>query len=98
LSDTIKDASGGTETVDANGNDVPEPAAAVLNATVVSKALVPSTLAAIIILILKTLLELTGFASNTLDVAFAGVRLAVFAVIIATATMLGAVMKSSPKN
>jgi hypothetical protein len=74
---------------------VPEPAAAVLNATVVSKALVPSTLAAIIILTLNTLPLDAAFASNTLDVVFAGVKFAVFAVIVATATILGAAMISS---
>jgi len=50
------------------------------------------------ILTLKTLPDEAAFASNTFAVAFAGVRYVVFAVIVATATILGAAMKSSPKN
>jgi len=90
LSETIKDASGGTETVDANGYEVPEPAAAVFTATVVSKALVPSTLAAITILTLNTFPDEAALASNTFADVFEGVRYVVFAVIVATATIFGA--------
>jgi len=98
LSDTIKDASAGIEIVDANGNDVPAPFAKVLNATVESKAVLPSTLAAMIVLILKTFPDDVGFASNTFGAVFAGVRYDVFAVIVATFTILGAAIKSSFKN
>jgi len=95
LSETIKEALGGTDTVDAKADDVPEPAAAELYATVVFTALVPSTLAATIMLTLKTLPDEAELASKTLDVVFAGVKTADFAVIVATETILGAAILSS---
>lgn len=73
MSTTIKDASEGTAMVEAIGNDVPEPAALELIATVQSTAEEPLMLDATIWLILNTLLEDAAFANSTLAVVFAGV-------------------------
>jgi hypothetical protein len=51
-----------------------------------------------IVLILKTFPDDEGFASNTFGAVFAGVRYDVFAVIVATFTILGAAIRSSFKN
>ena len=77
---------------------MPPPLAAELIATVQSIAFVPSTFAATIWLILKTLPEDAAFASKTLAVVLDGVAYAVFPITLATLTILGAAILTSENH